>query len=1044
MFASPVQFDDQSRLLGVRIQGQPANRFQVVDFTATEGLSKSYTRTVTLVSTEAGIPLTSLVGSQAALQLTLPDGSHATRSGYIQTAESLESDGGLAAYRIRMVPWFWLATQVSRNRVFQDRTLLQIFEEVVAAYAPRVKWRATPEVEQFLADVRPRSYCVQYRESDYAFLSRLLAEEGLGFCFYELTGADAAKDADGQKNGGTTDLPASIGPAPLHELLIFADSAALPEDYTSAHPNGGRGIRYHRAAARETQAAIQAFGGLRLLQPAVTTLASYDYKAKSIVTGQLATHQAFAGKTLSAEADRLESYDYVGPYAFATRDEAEHYALIQREASEARLKDRFGLSNVATLLPGSRFLLTESTLDGLGKDTEKHFLLTDLRSAGVNNLPKEIFERVARLIEDPWERQDETSDEAAELLASAKEHGYANRFHCIRADVPWRPVLEDGTGARLNPKPTARGYQSAIVVGPNGETRPSGADELYTDKLGRIKVRFHWQQGQTDQDRNTCWLRVAQRNAGPGYGAQWIPRIGQEVLVSFLEADIDRPIVLGALYNGQGEAGTVPTPGGDTSRQSDTRLYKQATDHGPSAQGNLAGGNSPAWHAAAPGDDAHRNAGAFSGFKTKEFGGQGYSQLVFDDTDNQLGVRLQTTQAATQLNLGHLIHQADNYRGSLRGTGYELRTDAYGSIRAAQGLMLTTYGICQAEPSGDDAAGMALSKQAANLIKTFSQAAGTHQTVKLAGNEGTTAANQSVRDDQAAPMPALVKSVSGMVDGKDLDQARADAADKNTATNQKLPHLADPMIAAAAKAGLGFTAGQSLHWANGEAIHWASGSDTNLAVGNQLRVHTGQAIGVLAGAIQPGSGAAGTGLTMIAAEGKIDVQAQADTLAVQARDEVNVQSANAHIDWAAAKAIKLKVAGGAAIDISGGNITVKAPGTITVHASQRSFSGPTRTSYTMPVLPDGKLYRGSFVARDETTGEILPGVAYTILRPDGTSIPGITDDHGRSNTIYTPQAEDLKFMVAERKPEPKFTLYRFGEAAKQERVLDYKDTDPEQ
>jgi Rhs element Vgr protein len=1007
MFAQTVQFDDRTRLYAIRIAGQAANKFQVVSFSGHEVLSDLYHYTVDLVSTDAGIPLTSLAGRQAALQITLADGSRAVRSGYINVAELIESDGGLAAYRINLVPWFWLATQASRNRIFQEKTVVQIFEEVVAAYSPRIKWRTTEDVDGFLADVRPRSYCVQYRESDYAFLSRLLAEEGLGFTFAELVGADATKQSNGSQSAGG-DIP-EPGPDPQHELVIFSDSQSLPEDYSSLHQNGGRGIRYHRAAAREEQDAIQAFGGLRQLQPAVTTLASYDYKAKSVVGAELGTHHEFAGKTLSAQASRLETYDYVGPYAFASRDEAEHYALIHREAYEARNKTRIGQSSVRTFRPGLAFNLTESPLDEQGKDTKKRFLLTEIDHAGYNNLPSEVMERAAQLIDDDWVQNTKDKEQETELMEAAKEHGYANRFNGIRADVPWRPILADGTGARLNPRPTAQGVQSAIVVGPNGETSPSGADELYTDKLGRIKVRFHWQRAETDQDRATCWLRLASRNAGPGYGAQWIPRIGQEVLIGFLEADIDRPIVLGALYNGQGEAGTAPTPGGESKRQSDPSLYGKATDHGPAAQGNLAGGNSPAWHAAAPGDDAHRNAGAHMGFKTKEFGGSGYNQLVFDDSDNQLRTQLATTQAFTQLNLGHLIHQADNYRGSFRGTGYELRTDAYGVIRAADGLMLTSYGIGVADPAGDNAAAIALSKQAANLIKTYSQAAGTHQTVKLAGNEGSTAANQSNLDEQAAPLPALVKSISGMVDGKTLDQAQADAAAKNTSTADKLPHMADPMIAVTAKAGLGMTAGQSLQWANGENIHWASGENTNLAVGNQLRVHTGQAIGMLAGAIQPGEGAAGTGLTIIAAQGKIDIQAQSDTISVQAKDEVNVQSANAHIDWAAAKRIVLKTAGGACIDISGGNITVKCPGTITVQASQKSFSGPTQLSRESNTWP--KTTFDKDVVLKLHTGEPAANRKFEIHREDGAILHGTTDSAGRTGVQQSQLIGQYKVVI---------------------------------
>ncbi|MEC5116029.1 type VI secretion system Vgr family protein, partial [Xanthomonas oryzae] len=154
-----------------------------------------------------------------------------------------------------------------------------------------------------------------------------------------------------------------------------------------------------------------------------------------------------------------------------------------------------------------------------------------------------------------------------------------------------------------------------------------------------------------------------------------------------LEGDIDRPVVLGALYNGKGEAGVPATPGG-SSAEADTGLYAKAGDGRPSAQGNLAGGHAPAWHGAGGGTDNHRNATALWGVQSKEWGGAGHSRLVFDDSDQQLRLQLATTQAATQLNLGHLIHQADNYRGSFRGEGFELRTDAWGAVRASSGLWL--------------------------------------------------------------------------------------------------------------------------------------------------------------------------------------------------------------------------------------------------------------------------------------------------------------------------------------------------------------------
>ena len=144
-----------------------------------------------------------------------------------------------------------------------------------------------------------------------------------------------------------------------------------------------------------------------------------------------------------------------------------------------------------------------------------------------------------------------------------------------------------------------------------------------------------------------------------------------------------------------------------------------------------AGGAAPAWHGASPDEAGHRNAAALSGLKTKEFGGAGYNQLVFDDSPAQARIQLASTQAASQLNLGHLIHQQDNYRGSFRATGLELRTDAQGAIRAQRGVLLTSYaGLSQqgmpSHPAGDNAAGIALARQAQTLAQSLSEIGGAH------------------------------------------------------------------------------------------------------------------------------------------------------------------------------------------------------------------------------------------------------------------------------------------------------------------------------
>jgi Rhs element Vgr protein len=817
----------------------------------------------------------------------------------------LGSDGGFARYRIRIAPWLWRLGQVRNSRVWQDKSVIEIVDAVFASWLPLARWRWSDDTGPFMADTNPRSYCCQYRESDLDFVRRLLGEEGLSWRFE-------------QREGGA-------------ELVIFADSTqacAVPEDASSASEGG---IRYHGVSAVEARDTVQALQAERRLHASLVTVLSSDYKARQSVAASAPSHLRY-GRSLP----ELEAFELPGQYAYANRSQAERDADLRMQAREARGQMWRGRSTVRTLCAGTSLTITGAPRGELGEAPV--FSVVRVTSVGVNNLPPsaahalaELFGPIPELLEEFT--RERAPGELALVIERARKSGYANCFEAIPADVPWRPSVLGGDDRAA--KPTAFGTQSAIVVGADGSDSPNGADELYCDRLGRVRIRFHWQ----DSGDATCWVRVAQRLAGGGMGSQFLPRIGQEVLVQFIENDIDRPIIVGALYNGQGEGGLPPTPGGQVSAGSDFSCFAPAHDHGVSGQGNLAAGNSPVWHGASGDSDGHRNAAAQWGVRSKEFGGAGYNQLVFDDTDAQGRVQLRCTHAATELNLGHLIHAADNYRGSFRGLGAELRTDHYGAVRAGAGLLVSSYGIrhsaASRDPAGENAAGAALLQQAVALAETLDKAAITHQTVGLAAHLGAVNADASMLDDKAPPLKAMHASLSAMAD--------------IPGASGKLPHSNAPLIAISAKDGFGANAGQSLQLANGETVAVMSGQDTQFVTGGQMRVHTGQAIGVLGGSVKAGEG--GIGLQLIAAKDAIDIQAQDDELKVQARDEVNVVSANAHIDWAGAKRISLTTAGGANIMIEGGNITVQCPGKIVVHAGKKSFLKPEKIKYSMPSLP---------------------------------------------------------------------------------------------
>ena len=915
-------FSSATRLYSLQTEGE-ASALLVQAWAMRESLNQPWELEITALATSASLNVHVMLGQRTTLLTTLANGTKQhPRSGIITAATSLGSDGGFASYRLTVQPWLGLLAHVQRSQVWQECALADIIDSLFAHYSAHAAWTWSPCALQHLAQSHQsglRSYTVQYRESDLAFLQRLCAHEGLVLRF-------------------ENDDAAPLG----HKLVILADTTQAASCPPDASCKDGEGIRFHRASSQENTDAIQALGGVRRLQSSTSSTLVWDYKTHRAVQANVPTAAAFAG----SQAPRWTSFDTPPDYSFADATDAQRAMTMAQQALEARHKSWLGRSTVRTFTAGTQFRLKGSTLDTLqvlaksDSPERDRFVLLEITHAGINNLPKEIsLPDQAKATLPAW-----VPPEVAQQAAAS---GYGNVFEAIRAHVPWRALLWDGSGTLAHPRPTCPGPLTAIVVGPNGEDQTHGAGEIHTDALGRIRIRFDFQVGLATPNaapgtsNTSTWVRVAQRWAGGGsaMGWQFIPRVGQEVLVGFLGGDIHRPYVMGALYNGQGE----------------TDGAAHSTDHRPGAQGNRvgsgqlssAGGHSPAWHGAGGGE-----ASALNGIKTREFGGSGHNQLVFDDSRAQLRVQLATTQHATQLNLGHLIHQADNYRGSVRGEGFELRTDAYGAIRAAQGVHLSTHATQSSEPAGDNAPGMALMRQLGTLGQSFHKMASTHQTVALAAQAGSSKANASALSAQSSPLAAGLVAVSGMVDGASFETAQSDAAAQNTATGQgKVPHSAQPMVSLSAKAGWALTAGADLHLSADDHIMLASGQHTDWAAGGAYRLHTGQNIGVLAGVIQPGDAAAGKGLTLIAAQGKVELQAQSDRLEIAAKEQISIQSESGHIDWAAAKKITLATAGGARVVISGGNITVECPGTMTVKASSKQFSGPTSVGYAMPQLP---------------------------------------------------------------------------------------------
>lgn len=279
-----------------------------------------------------------------------------------------------------------------------------------------------------------------------------------------------------------------------HRMIISDDSSMLPQ--LERQPL----IRYHSASVTETADSITAWSSARRMQPTRLTLKSFDYKQPGnphLVQLNSVNQQG--------EVGQYEVFEYEGLYGYADSDEGMRKARRRLEAMEVDGKTFHGESNCRAMEPGHYFELSQHYDHDNDAPDDRQFLLLSVTHWGQNN------------------------------YANDGEAGYRNSFSCIRRKIPFRPALR-------TPRAGISGPQTAIVVGPHGE-------EIYTDELGRVKLQFHWDRNGEFNDQSSCWVRVTQSGASGGFGSIQIPRVGDEVVVVFLDGNPDRPLIMGSLYN---------------------------------------------------------------------------------------------------------------------------------------------------------------------------------------------------------------------------------------------------------------------------------------------------------------------------------------------------------------------------------------------------------------------------------------------------------------------------------------------------------------
>ncbi|MBL7228712.1 MAG: type VI secretion system tip protein VgrG [Pseudomonas sp.] len=427
-----------------------------------EELGRLFSYELQLNSLDANIDLNQLLGKPMSVSLQLADGGARYFHGLVARCSQNIDQGQFASYQVTLRPWLWLLSRTSDCRIFQNLSIPQIIKQVFRDLG-------FSDFEDALSrPYREWEYCVQYRETSFDFVSRLMEQEGIYYFFRH--------EQD-------------------RHVLVLADAygahATVP-GYTSVP-------YYPKDEQQRERDHMHNWHLVQQVQPGSLELNDYDFQRPS------ASIDVRSAMPRPHTAGDYPLYDYPGTYVKS--EDGEHYARTRIEALQTLHEQVEFSGNARGLGSGHLFSLTGFSR----RDQNREYLILGARYY--------------------------ITQERLESGGGAASAQFDSSLTCIDAQQSFRPLANTH-------RPIVKGPQTALVVGPKGE-------EIWTDQYGRVKVHFYWDRHDQSNENSSCWIRVSQSWAGKNWGSMQIPRIGQEVIVSFLEGDPDRPIITGRVYNAE-------------------------------------------------------------------------------------------------------------------------------------------------------------------------------------------------------------------------------------------------------------------------------------------------------------------------------------------------------------------------------------------------------------------------------------------------------------------------------------------------------------
>ncbi|MDX8156357.1 type VI secretion system Vgr family protein [Acinetobacter pittii] len=778
------------------------------------------------LSTSAQIALKQFIGVQVAVDQVTDSGQLFRTTGIVTEASYGQSDGALTLYKLTLKDATNLWHKRRNSRVFMNKSIIEVTEVLFKEWQERSPLFATSLSLDLSGlsqsyDIRP--FIMQHNESDYDFLTRLWRSEGVSWLIDE------------------SELFVPHFTAPIQPQKL-----RLVDDNSQYQALARRSIRYHRSSATEYQDSITGFVAVRTLQPTAVHVQRWQPDALaheegvgSVITTHLHSEQ-FDSASLS-----LEQAWHLSPawmQDLKGEDQATASSSNQLEKLNQHFTDMYAsqakyfkaYSSVRDSQVGYWFNLQEHPEIDQHEGADQEFLIIAKNFYNQNNLPKDLHQQVSQLLtQSRWDK-----------------HGYddierqGNELTLIRRQIKTAP--------EYNPeqhRPIAY-PQRAKVVGPEGET-------IHVDEWGRIKVRFLFTRsddhghdggaGSNDNDTDSAWVDVLTPWAGEGYGARFLPRIGEVVVIDFFDGNIDRPFVTGRIH----EAQRSPTKFDVKGQLPDTKKL--------------------------------------SGIRSQEISGSGFNQLRFDDTTGQISTQLQSSHAATQLNLGNLSHPKEQATSQGRGEGFELRTDDWGAVRAGKGMLISTYAQEQAQGLHLDA------------NESKQQLEG--------GLNNSKALSEVAKNQQTDPLEVLdhLKTFLDQIEQRDRDKAAA---------------FKQAIMVLSAPNSMALTSNENIHLSADGHISQTTGDSINLSTQKNFIAHAKNKISFFA---------AQNGARMYAGKGRIELQAQSDGTDIIARKGIQIISTEDRIEITSPKEIiltadgsQLKINSSGIFPVTGGKLEVKA------------------------------------------------------------------------------------------------------------------------